>query len=101
MTLKDDFAEEMDQTFKVYPWQSNDGKSDTFGTAVSYDCYVEYQTLKTEGMIIPLLLIFCDASVSVSEADQVEFAGKRHKVGGIEKDYDDGAEYSKTITVKL
>jgi hypothetical protein len=95
MTLVDDFKDELNISLKIYPYSSNDGKSTTFGTVQNKLCYTEPNTEVINGCEIqPVLKIFVDSAVTVTNRDQVEVGGFRGSIKKIERRYDKGLPYS-------
>ena len=100
MTLIDDFRDELIIPFKLYSFVSNNGKSSTWGSAQSKLCYTEPNTEIIEGCEVqPVLKIFCDSAITVTDRDQVEVNGVKAPIKKIQRRYDKGLPYSIIIYV--
>jgi hypothetical protein len=90
--MSDDFADFMVQTCTIQPFIRNDGYKDTFGTAVSYSCAIEYKVFnitKADGQPgVTTAQVYLDAGVTVGLRDKITFNGLSPKILRIAFDYD-------------
>ena len=90
--MSDDFADFMVQSCTIQPFIRNDGYKDTFGTAVSYSCAIEYKVFnitKADGQPgVTTAQVYLDAGVTVGLRDKITFNGLSPKIIKIAFDYD-------------
>lgn len=92
MTLADDFKDEMAQSVSIAAWASNDGYSDTYGSATSYSCHVKSKmknVAKSDGTVaVSTLQIYLDGAVTVTERAKIVFGINTIKILAIGTIYD-------------
>jgi len=87
-TLFDDFKDLMNSTAKIWEYKSNNGKSVAYQEGDDFSCYVvnSTKTLYQNGVQVDSeIQVFCDASVELSDRDQLEINGTRHNILRISK----------------
>lgn len=87
-TLLNDFKDLMNSTAKIWAYKSNNGKSVTYQEGDEFSCFkVESaKTLYQNGTQVDSeIQVFCDASVVLSDRDQLEIDGTRHNILRISK----------------
>lgn len=92
MTLADDFPDEMGQSVSIAAWVSNDGYSDTYGTAATHSCSVKHKVkniTKSDGTVaVSTLQIYLDGAVTVDSRAKVVFGGNTIKILAVGTVYD-------------
>lgn len=92
MTLIEDFLAEMAQSVSIAAWASNDGYSDTYGTAATKSCSVKHKiknVTKSDGTVaVSTLQIYLDGAVTVAARDKVVFGGNTIKILAVGTVYD-------------
>lgn len=87
-TLFDDFKDLMNSTAKIWAYKSNNGKSVTYQEGDEFPCFKgdEFSCFKENGPQVDFeIQVFCDASVVLSDRDQLEIDGTRHNILRISK----------------
>jgi hypothetical protein len=92
MTQIEDFKDEMAQSVTIYPFSSNDGYKDSYGTGVAYACAVQHKVknvIKEDGTAaVSVMQIYLDGAVTVAARDKVVYGGATIAVIAIGTDYD-------------
>lgn len=92
MTLADDFPDEMAQSVSIAAWASNDGYSDTYGTAATHSCSVKHKVkniTKSDGAVaVSTLQIYLDGAVTMSARSKVVFGGNTINILAVGTVYD-------------
>ena len=92
MTLADDFPDEMGQSVSISAWATNDGYSDTYGSAVTHSCSVKHKVknvTKLDGTVtVSTLQIYLDGDVTVTDRAKIVFGGNTIRILAIGTIYD-------------
>jgi hypothetical protein len=95
-----DFAGMLNQSFVLSPYQSNGGKSATYGTGTTYSCYVRYKRKSLANECSSIIWIYCSGAVPATMRDKVTFDGQSYPIQEIVRLVDEtGDQYALIIYI--